>query len=87
MMKIIFTGPGEVAEDGGVIYFATVDGKAVKCHFTFEALQDVDPDNLHGNPMEQFQAHKLKLLAIAQEKIEKGLGHDGLINVFTSDIA
>lgn len=87
MKNIVFTGPGEIAKDGGVIYLATVDDKNVKCHFTFEALQDVDPDNLHGNPMEQFQAHKLKLLAIAQEKIEKGLGHDGLVNVFTSDIS
>ncbi len=84
--KIEFTGPAEMADDGGVNYAAKINGNAVRCHFTEETLQDVDPDDLHGNPIAQFEAHRFRLLAAAEQKIQKGLLNDGMISVYTSDL-
>ncbi len=69
--KIEFTGPAVMADDGGVNYAAKINGDAVRCHFTEETLQDVDPDDLHGNPLAQFEAHRFRLLAAAEQKIQK----------------
>lgn len=44
MMKIEFIGPHKLAEDGGIVYAAQLDGQALACHFSYEALQDLDPD-------------------------------------------
>lgn len=84
--KIEFTGPAVMADDGGVNYAAKINGNAVRCHFTEEALQDVDPDDLHGNPLAQFEAHRFRLLAAAEQKIQKGLVNNGMISVYTSDL-
>lgn len=85
-MKIEFVGPAEKASDGGVVYSAKVDGKLVKCHFSFEALQDLDPENLHGDPLKQFEAHRLILLSAAETKITKGLVGEHGVNVYTNDV-
>ncbi len=84
--KIEFTGPAVMADDGGVNYAAKINGDAVRCHFTEETLQDVDPDDLHGNPLAQFEAHRFRLLAAAEQKIQKGLVNNGMISVYTSDL-
>jgi hypothetical protein len=84
--KIEFTGPAAMADDGGVNFAARVNGQPVRCHFSEETLQDMDPDDLHGDPLSQFEAHRFHLLAAAELKIQKGLVNDGLVSVYTSDI-
>ncbi|MBU3600659.1 DUF1488 family protein [Polynucleobacter sp. 30F-ANTBAC] len=85
-MNIQFIGPALKAEDDGVIYLAHVDGKEVQCHFTYEAIEDIESDNLQSDPIQQFEAHKLKLLSIAEAKILKGLVTNGVVSIFTNDI-
>lgn len=85
-MKIEFIGPAQKAEDEGVLYLAHVDGKEVMCHFTYEAIEDIEEDSLQEDPMAQFEAHKFKLLSIAERKLLKGLGASGLVSIYTSDI-
>lgn len=85
-MKIEFVGPAEIAEDDGVIYNAQVDGKIIRCHFSFEALQDLDPDNLHGEPLKQFEAHRLILLSAAEAKIIRGIVSGDKVNIYTNDV-
>lgn len=85
-MNVEFVGPAELAKDGGVIYNAKVDGKIVSCHFSVEALQDLDPENLHGDPLKQFEAHRLILLSAAESKITKGLAGDHGVNVYSNDV-
>jgi len=85
-MNIEFIGPAEVADDGGVIFSAVVERDLIKCHFTVEVLQDLDPDDLHGDPIEQFEAHRLVLLSIAESKLQKKLSHNGVLSVYTSDL-
>ena len=75
-----------MADDGGVNYAAKIDGSTVRCHFTEETLQDVDPDDLHGDPLAQFEAHRFRLLAAAEQKIHKGLLSNGIVSVYTSDL-
>lgn len=85
-MKIEFIGPAVKAEDDGVSFLAKVDGKDVYCLFTYEALEDIEPDSLQDNPLEQFEAHKLKLLSIAEDKLLKGLAIGSRLTVNTSDL-
>ena len=85
-MNIQFIGPALKAEDDGVIYLAHVDGKEVQCHFTYEAIEDIESDNLQSDPIQQFEDHKLKLLSIAEAKILKGLVTNGVVSIFTNDI-
>lgn len=85
-MNIQFIGPALKAEDDGVIYLAHVDGKEVQCHFTYEAIEDIESDSLQSDPIQQFEAHKLKLLSIAEAKILKGLVSNGVVSIFTNDI-
>jgi hypothetical protein len=85
-MKIEFVGPAQVAEDGGVIYLATLDGKSLDCHFSYEVLEDIDPDIILGDPLEHFAKHQLKLLSIAEQKILNGHAHDGQIQIFSNDL-
>lgn len=84
--KIEFTGPAAMADDGGVSFAALLNGRAIRCHFSEETLQDVDPDDLHGDPLSQFEAHRFRLLAAAEQKIHKGLLNDGQVSVYTSDL-
>lgn len=85
-MKIEFIGPATRGEDEGVSFLAKVDGKDVHCLFTYEALEDVDPDSLQGDPLEQFEAHKLKLLSIAEDKLLRGLAIGHRLTINTSDL-
>jgi hypothetical protein len=85
-MKIEFTGTAKVAEDGGVLHSAKVDGQDLVCHFSYELLEELDPDNLKSDPMAQFESHKFRLLSIAEQKILRGLSHNGVVNIFTSDL-
>jgi len=85
-MQIEFIGPAVKAEDGGVLFLAKVDGRQIQCHFTYEALEDIDPDTLQVNPLDQFQSHQLKLLSIAEMKLLKGLAIKDRLTVYTSDL-
>lgn len=84
--KIEFTGPATMADDGGVSFAARLNGQSIRCHFSEETLQDVDPDDLHGDPLSQFEAHRFRLLAAAEQKILKGLLGEGQVSVYTSDL-
>ena len=85
-MKIDFIGPASLGTDGGVVYVVTVDGKQIECAFTYEALEDVDPETVFGDPLEHFSTHKLVLLSAAEKKILKGLTHNGKLLVNSGDI-
>jgi hypothetical protein len=85
-MKIEFIGPAARAEDEGVLFPARVDGQMILCHFSFEALEDIEPDSLQEDPIQQFEAHKLKLLSIAEAKLLKGLSIGGRLSIYTSDL-
>ena len=85
-MRIQFIGPAQKADDDGVLYLAHVDGKEVNCHFTYEAIEDIESDSLQKDALEQFEAHKLKLLSIAEAKILRGLGGSGVVSIYTSDV-
>ena len=85
-MKIEFVGPAKLTEDGGVSYAATLDGQNLECHFSYEVLEDVDPDSVLGDPLEHFAKHQLKLLSIAEQKILGGHAHTGKIQVFSNDL-
>jgi hypothetical protein len=86
-MKIEFTGPARLADDGGVFYPALLDGQVLSCHFSYEALDDVEPDGILGDALVHFTNHQLKLLSIAEQKIRSGHAHDGQIQIFSSDLS
>lgn len=85
-MKIEFVGPASIADDGGVHYPALLDGQKLVCHFSYEALDDVEPDEILGDALTHFKNHQLKLLSIAEQKIQGGHAHDGQIQIFSSDL-
>jgi hypothetical protein len=86
-MKIEFIGPASMADDGGVIYPTLLNGQKLLCHFSYEALDDVEPDGIMGDALEHFKNHQLKLLSIAEQKIRGDHAHDGQIQIFTSDLS
>ena len=85
-MKIEFIGPASMSIDGGVVYPALLNGNKLQCHFTFEALDDVEPDGILGDALSHFKNHQLKLLSIAEQKMRGGHAHDGSIQIFSSDL-
>ena len=85
-MNIIFIGPATLASDGGVLYAVSLDGKPIQCHFSYEVLEDVDPDTVLGDPMVHFTKHQLKLLSIAEEKILAGHVHESQVQIFSNDL-
>lgn len=85
-MKIEFPGEIAPAEDGGLSVRALVDGETVPCHFTMEALQDVDPDLTMEDAQTQFQASKEDLQIIAEKKIRSGEIVDGKVTVYSADV-
>jgi hypothetical protein len=85
-VKIDFIGPAIIADDGGVIYSALLNGQKLACHFSYEVLDDVEPDGIMGDALEHFNNHQLKLLSIAEQKIRRGHAHDGQIQIFSSDL-
>lgn len=85
-MKIEFIGPPTLMADRGVSYLAKLDGKNLECQFSYEALEDVDPESILGDPLEQFAKHQLKLLSIAEAKITKGFSHNGVVQIHSNDL-
>ena len=85
-MKIEFLGPASLAQDGGVIFPATLDGHPLSCHFSYEVLEDVDPEAVLGDAIEHFARHQLKLLSIAEQKILNGHAHASQIQIYSSDL-
>jgi hypothetical protein len=86
-MKIEFIGPASIASDGGVHYPAQLDGKPLICHFSYEALDDVEPDGILGDALAHFKNHQLKLLSIAEHKMRGGHAHDDQIQIFSTDLS
>jgi hypothetical protein len=85
-MKLEFIGPAVVLENGDVSYPAMLDGKPLKCSFSYEALQDLDPDGVETNALQLFKNHQLKLLSIAEQKILNGYALDGALHLFSHDL-
>ena len=85
-MKLEFIGPAVVLENGDVSYPAMLDGKPLKCSFSYEALQDLDPDGVETNALQLFNNHQLKLLSIAEQKILNGYALDGAVHLFSHDL-
>jgi hypothetical protein len=85
-MKLEFVGPAAVLENGDVSYPALLDGKPLKCTFSYEALQDLDPEDVETNALQLFNTHQLKLLSIAEQKILNGHAIDGAVHLFSHDL-
>ena len=85
-MKLEFVGPAAVLENGDVSYPALLDGKPLKCTFSYEALQDLDPEGVETNALQLFNTHQLKLLSIAEQKILNGHAIEGAIHLFSHDL-
>ena len=85
-MKIEFIGPASLANDGGVQFPAKLDGSDLLCHFSYEALEDIDPDVVFGDPLEHFAKYQLKPLSIAEKKILAGGTHASQLQVFSNDL-
>ena len=85
-MKLKFVGPAVVLENGDVSYPAMLDGKPLKCSFSYEALQDLDPDGIETNALQLFKNHQLKLLSITEQKVLNGHAVDGAVHLFSHDL-
>ncbi|MBU3612127.1 DUF1488 family protein [Polynucleobacter sp. MG-27-Goln-C1] len=85
-MKLEFLGPAAVLDNGDVSYPAMLEGKPLKCSFSYEALQDLDPDGVETNALQLFKTHQLKLLSIAEQKILNGHAIDGAVHLFSHDL-
>jgi hypothetical protein len=85
-MKLEFIGPASILENGDVSYPAMLDGKSLKCTFSYEALQDLDVDGVETNALQLFKNHQLKLLSIAEQKILNGHAIEGAIHLFSHDL-
>jgi hypothetical protein len=85
-MNLEFIGPARVSENGDVVYPAIFKGKPLQCTFSYEALQDLDPDSVEGDSLKLFSNHQLKLLSIAEKKILGGHVVDGAVHLFSHDL-
>ena len=85
-MNLEFVGPASLLETGDVSYPAMLNGKPLKCSFSYEALQDLDPDSIETNALKLFKTHQLKLLSIAEQKILNGHAIDGAVHLFSHDL-
>jgi Protein of unknown function (DUF1488) len=85
-MKLEFVGPTSILENGDVSYPAMLDGKPLKCSFSYEALQDLDIDGVETNALQLFKNHQLKLLSIAEQKILNGHVIEGAVHLFSHDL-
>ena len=85
-MKLEFVGPAVVLENGDVSYPAMLDGQPLKCSFSYEALQDLDPDGVETNALQLFKNHQLKLLSIAEQKVLNGHAVDDAVHLFSHDL-
>lgn len=85
-MNVQFPGPAVPMQDGGISYRAIVDGATVACQFTWEVLQDVNPELTEEQPINQFNSSADLLRAIADQKIRSGGVVNGIVRVSTSDL-
>ena len=85
-MKIEFIGPAALAKDGGIDFPATLNDKPLLCHFSYEVLEEIGSDGVQGDACELFEAHKLKLLSIAEQKILDGRAHASQIHIYSNDL-
>ena len=85
-MKLEFVGPAAVLENGDVSYPTMLEGKPLKCSFSYEALQDLDPEGVETDALQLFKTHQLKLLSIAEQKILNGHAIDGAVHLFSHDL-
>ncbi len=85
-MKLDFVGPASLLGNGDVSYPAILDGKHLRCSFSYEALQDLDPDGVESDALQLFKNHQLKLLSLAEQKILNGHAIDGAVHLFSHDL-
>jgi len=85
-MRLEFVGPASVLSNGDVSYPVMLDSKPFKCSFSYEALQDLDPEGIEKNALQLFKTHQLKLLSIAEQKILNGHAVDGAVHLFSHDL-
>jgi hypothetical protein len=85
-MKLEFVGPASILDNGDVSYPAILDGKALKCSFSYEALQDLDVEGVETNALQLFNNHQLKLLSIVEKKILNGHAIEGAVHLFSHDL-
>jgi hypothetical protein len=86
-MKIEFIGPAVLLSDRSISFHAKLDDHDVDCKFTYEALEDIDPENIFGDPVTHFSRHQLKLLSIAEQKMLNGHAHNGKLVINSNDVA
>jgi hypothetical protein len=85
-MNIEFLDPPVSDQNGGVVVRADVGGQIVICHFTQEALQDVNPHMKTLSPIEQYGTSELKLKTVAERLIREGKVQNGQVFVGTNDV-
>lgn len=85
-MNIKFIGPAIKLPDDGVGFLVKLDGNDIQCKFSYEVLEDIDPDNIFGDPIVHFSKHQLKLLSIAEQKMLNGHTHNGILQITSSDL-
>jgi hypothetical protein len=85
-MKFDYIGPATISIDDDFVYPALLNDQKIVCHFTYEALDDVEADDIQVDALTPFKIYQLKLLSIAEQKIRGGHAHDGQIQIFTSDL-
>jgi hypothetical protein len=61
-----------------------VDGHAIVCKISSDALEDVDPSNASGTVESQFLANRWRFEAIARKKILAGAVAD--ISIGSADV-
>lgn len=73
-MQIKFSGKCGINNDTlfGVNFEAIVDGEKFVCKISAEALDDIEPSNVVGDPMQKFHRNREEFKAIAKRKILAG---------------
>ena len=85
-MEIKFIGPAKLSQDGGVEFPAIVDHQNIMCYFSYESLEDLDPEDLVSDALVHFSKHQFKLLSIAENKLKQGHAHSGRIEIYSNDL-
>lgn len=85
-MNIKFTGKYAQNEDFGINFQAKVDELSIVCVVSTEALQDINPNGIMDEAMEQYKGNKYQLETIAHQKIKNGQVENGKVFITESDI-
>jgi hypothetical protein len=85
-MNIEFIGTARPDQNGGMGIRVKIDDRIVICHFTQEALQDVNPATRMLSPIEQYEANETKLKVVAEQLIRGGKIQNGQVFVGTNDV-